>query len=73
MPVMTQSFEHWLFTYHNDIFAPVAFGHLELITEEMLKEYINWLDTDEGKSYLKGGSNYNPEHRGNIAREVACG
>lgn len=34
------------------------FGHTEAITEEMCKEYIEWCQTDEGRSYLKGGANY---------------
>ena len=32
------------------------FGHVELFTEEMQKEYIAWCQTEEGKSYLKGGA-----------------
>ena len=39
------------------------FGHTELFTEEMQKEYIEWCKTDEGKQYLEGGSKYDPEHR----------
>ena len=39
------------------------FGHTELFTEEMQKEYIEWCKTDEGKQFLEGGSKYNPEHR----------
>ena len=37
------------------------FGHTELFTEEMQKEYIAWCKTDEGKQYLKGGSKYKGE------------
>ena len=37
------------------------FGHLELLTEEMKNEYAEWVVTDEGKSYLKGGKNYKDE------------
>ena len=62
---MTQSFEVWLFTYHKDLLAPLMFGHTELITEELAKEYINWCKTDEGKQYLKGGSRYDENHEGN--------
>ena len=65
MVTMTQSFEIWLITYHKDIFHLVAFGHMELITEEMAKEYFEWCKTDEGKQYLKGGSKYDENHEGN--------
>lgn len=34
------------------------FGHTELLTKEMYDEYIKWVQTDEGKQYLKGGSKY---------------
>lgn len=37
------------------------FGHTELLTEEMYKEYLDWCQTDEGKKYLKGGSEYKEE------------
>lgn len=58
MVKMTQSLSHWLWEYHRDIFALILFGHLELFTEEMQREYIEWCKTDEGKQYLKGGSKY---------------
>ena len=61
MTRMTQSFRKWLFTYYKEIFALVVFGHTELVTEEMWKEYIEWCQTDEGKKYLKGGSEYKEE------------
>jgi len=48
----------FLFKYHKDKIALIRLGHLELITPELKKEYLEWLETDEGKSYLKGGSNY---------------
>jgi hypothetical protein len=64
---MTQSMEHWLFENHRDIFVSIMLGHLELFTQEMQKEYFEWCKTDEGKQYLKGGSKYNPEHKGNKA------
>ena len=55
---MTQSFSHWLITNHPDIYGLIMFGHLELLTKEMKNEYCEWVTTDEGKSYLKGGKNY---------------
>ena len=70
---MTQSFEMWLITHHKDIFHLVMFGHTEVISEEMVKEYIGWCKTDEGKQYLKGCSKYNSEHEGNIALDEALG
>lgn len=36
----TQSFSHWLFENHKDIYALVLLGHTELVTEEMWNKYI---------------------------------
>lgn len=47
---MTQSFSAWLFKFHKDIYGLVSFGHIELITEQMMAA--------EGRQYLKGGSKY---------------
>lgn len=71
MVMLTQSLEHWLFTYHKETLPLIMFGHLELFTEEMNKEYIAWCSTDEGKQYLKGGSKYDENHKGNIALDEA--
>lgn len=71
MPIMTQSMEVWLWKHHPDMMAPIIFGHLELFTAEMAKEYAEWCLTDEGRQYLKGGSRYDENHRGNIASEKA--
>lgn len=67
MPIMTQSMEVWLFTYHKEKMALIMFGHLELFTDEMAKEYIEWCRTEEGRQYLEGGSKYDPNHKGNMA------
>ena len=67
MVTMTQSFEVWLFKFHRDIFHLIMFGHTELLTDDMAKEYIEWCETDEGKQYLKGGSKYKEDHKGNKA------
>lgn len=67
MPIMTQSMEVWLFTYHKDKMALIMFGHLELFTDEMAEEYIEWCRTEEGRQYLEGGSKYDPNHKGNMA------
>lgn len=58
---LTQSLQHWLWINHRDIIVPLTFGHLELFTEEMQAEYIEWCQTEEGKQYLKGGSKYKEE------------
>lgn len=67
MIVMTQSFEEWLTRYHLDLFGLLLFGHLEVLTPELRREYVEWCKTDEGKKYLRGGSEYDPNHRGNVA------
>jgi hypothetical protein len=63
--------EIWLATYHRDLFVPLMFGHLELFTDELAKEYADWCQTEEGLQYLKGGSKYDPNHKGNIASAKA--
>lgn len=55
---LTQSMFQWLFAHHKDIVGLVMFGHTELVTEEMYSEYLEWCKTEEGKKYLKGGSEY---------------
>lgn len=55
---LTQSLEHWLFENYPETISLIMFGHIELFTEEMQREYIEWCQTDEGKQYLKGGSKY---------------
>ena len=58
MVTLTCSLRHWLWENHKDLISPLMFGHLELFTPEMKEEYLKWVQTEEGKSYLKGGSNY---------------
>ena len=58
MITLTQSLQHWLWKNHKDIIGLIMFGHLELFTEDMQKEYLEWCRTEEGKQYLKGGSKY---------------
>ena len=55
---LTQSLEHWLWENHKDKIGLILFGHTELITDEMWYEYVEWCATDDGMTYLKGGSNY---------------
>ena len=58
MVKFTQSMSAFLVEFYPEKYFLIGFGHLEEFTEEMTKEYFNWLKTDEGKSYLKGGANY---------------
>lgn len=50
----------------------LVFGHLEVFTPEMQKEYREWLQTEEGQSYLRGGENYDAEYGGKLD-EIADG
>ena len=49
MVKLTQSLEHWLFENHKDILPLILFGHTELFTDEMQKEYLEWCQTEDGK------------------------
>lgn len=55
---ITASLEHWLIKYHRDLYVLILFGHLELFTNELQQEYLEWCETDEAKDYLEGGSKY---------------
>ena len=61
MVKLTQSLQQWLWVNHRDIIGLIMMGHTELMTDEMWEEYIEWCNTEEGQSYLKGGSNYKEE------------
>ena len=58
---MTRSFSVWRLKFHREIYSPLMFGHIELLTKEMYQEYLDWVQTDEGKQYLEGGSKYKGE------------
>lgn len=58
MVKLTESLKQFLFRYHKDVIGLIMFGHTELFTEEMQKEYLEWCKTEEGKKYLAGGSKY---------------
>lgn len=58
MVKLTQSLQRWLWENHRDIIGLIMFGHIELFTEDMAKEYTEWCRTEEGMQYLKGGSKY---------------
>ena len=55
---LTASLEHWLITNEPKTFVLIGFGHLECFTDDMKKRYLEWVQTDEGKEYLVGGSKY---------------
>ena len=48
----------WCLKYHRDIYSLLRLGHTELLTKEMYADYLKWVQTDEGRQYLKGGSKY---------------
>lgn len=55
---LTASLRAWMWKFHRKELPLLYFGHLEIFTEEYKAEYLKWLETDEGKSYLVGGANY---------------
>ena len=58
MTKLTASLNKFLMDrYPGDIML-IRLGHIENFTDKMQEEYIEWVQTDEGKSYLKGGENY---------------
>ena len=42
--------------------ALLIFGHTEVYTPELQKEYFEWVQTEEGQAYLKGGEKYDAEY-----------
>lgn len=42
------------------------FGHIEVFTPELENEYLEWVQTPEGRSYLKGGANYKEDGENNV-------
>lgn len=62
MVKLTQSLYEFLWRFHWDILSPLLFGHTELFTDEMNKEYLAWCQTDEGRKYLEGGSKYREDY-----------
>lgn len=59
---LTQSLAHWLMAKDPNLLVLISFGHVELFTPEMQQEYMEWVQTDEGRQYLKGGSKYDEEY-----------
>ena len=58
MVKLTESLHQWLSRNHKDIYPLVCFGHTELLTDEMKREYVEWCKTEDGKQYLEGGEHY---------------
>lgn len=58
MVKLTQSLREWLWRNHRDKLGLIMLGHVELMTDEMSAEYIEWCKTEDGRQYLKGGSKY---------------
>ena len=59
---LTQSLAVWLHANHPETMALILFGHVELFTAEMQRNYLEWCQTDEGRQYLKGGAKYDEEY-----------
>lgn len=58
MVKLTQSLQEWLWRNHRDIIHLIMLGHVELFTDEMQQEYIEWCKTEDGRQYLEGGAKY---------------
>lgn len=58
---LTRSLQRFLWQFYREKYALIAFGHTELLSDDMWQEYLSWCKTDEGKRYLKGGSEYKEE------------
>jgi hypothetical protein len=55
---LTESLIQWLWRYDKTLLAPIMLGRVELMTDEMWDQYIEWCKTEEGRQYLQGGSKY---------------
>ena len=54
MVKFTRSMREFLWRFYREKYALIAFGHLEEYTPEMEKEYMEWIQTEEGRQYLTG-------------------
>lgn len=61
MVKLTQSLSKWLWDNHRQLMPLICLGHVELFTAEMNEQYLAWCKTEEGRKYLKGGSEYKEE------------
>lgn len=66
MVKMTQSLFQYLWDNHRELISLVSFGHIEVLTDEIWSSYIEWCKTDEGRKYLKGGSEYKEKYENGI-------
>lgn len=66
MVKLTPSLFQYLWDNHRDIVMLVKLGHTELVTDDIWDSYIKWCLTDEGKKYLKGGSEYREDLEGGV-------
>lgn len=58
MVKFTLSMDVFLIKKHPDLYWPLSFGHLEMFTDEIEAEYLEWCKTEDGKQYLEGGAKY---------------
>lgn len=64
MVKLTQSLQEWLWRNHREKLTLIMFGHTELFTDEMAKDYIEWCKSEDGRQYLKGGAKYREDDDG---------
>lgn len=57
---LTHSLQYWLSNNYPNILPFIILGRVDLFTNELQNEYIEWCQTDEGREYLKGGRKYVP-------------
>ena len=55
---LTESLKRYLWKLHKEKLSLILFGHIEVLTDEIVQDYLEWCQTDEGKQYLKGGEKY---------------
>ena len=58
---LVQSLKKWICDNHEELLPLIEQGNLELLTKEMQDEYFEWLKTEDGKKYIKDGSEYKEE------------
>lgn len=58
MTKLTASLNKFLMDRYPKEIMLIRLGHVENFTEKMQEEYAEWVQTAEGRSYLKGGANY---------------
>ena len=57
MVVLSQSLQHWLFENYPDKLVYIMLGHVEVLTSDIVNDYVKWLSTEEGKSWLEAKEN----------------